>query len=68
VKNPKTFSKTPNLGGNLARNSIEKGRFLVSCNMLQVEIDYSTTYHLKASKGIPLLDKMAANLVISRQN
>jgi hypothetical protein len=36
--------------------------------MFQVLFQYSTTYHLKASKGIPLLDKMTANLMATSQS
>jgi hypothetical protein len=48
--------------------AIEKGRFLVGCNMFQVEVYYSTTYHSKASRGIPLVDKMTANLAATSQS
>jgi hypothetical protein len=48
--------------------SIEKGRFLVGWHTLQVESSYLTTYHLKASKGIPLVARKAKIWEIQRQN
>jgi hypothetical protein len=62
VKNLKTFSEMLNPSEKLASNTIEKGRFLVDSHMFQVEIHYVLTYHLKASKGIPLLAKNGENL------
>jgi hypothetical protein len=35
--------------------------------MLQVLFQYSTRYHLKASKGIALVDKISENLAVERQ-
>jgi hypothetical protein len=68
MKNSKTFSETPNLGGKLAGKSIEKGRFLVGSHMFQVQTSYVFTYHLKASKGIPLVDKIGENLAATSQS
>jgi hypothetical protein len=36
--------------------------------MSQVEDAYLLTYHLKASKGIPLVDKIAANSMVNCQS
>jgi hypothetical protein len=44
----------------LASSALEKGRFLVGSYMLQVEIYYVLTYHLKASKGGGVPDHLLA--------